>query len=136
MRAHGAGPQSGSGGLPRQRAQQRRGAALEALLASSTRRSALLLRRTDAPTAGPGSWSRRSSYANEFTGQVSLTQTIFNGFLTQGNIAQARSQLALAFANLDSQKALTSFDLKTAFAQVVYAQQNVDIARNVIDIRQ
>jgi outer membrane protein TolC len=77
-----------------------------------------------------------SSYANEFTGQISLTQTIFNGFLTQGNIAQARAQLALAFANLDSQKALTSYDLKTAFAQVIYAQENVGVARRVIEINQ
>jgi len=77
-----------------------------------------------------------SSYANEFTGQISLTQTIFNGFLTQGNISQARAQLALAFANLDSQKALTSFDLKTAFAQVIYAQEDVGVARRVIEINQ
>jgi outer membrane protein TolC len=77
-----------------------------------------------------------SNYANEFTGQVSLTQTIFNGFLTQGNIAQARAELALAFANLDSQKALTSYDLKTAFAQVIYAQEDVAVARRVIDVNQ
>jgi len=77
-----------------------------------------------------------SNYSNEFSGQISLSQTIFNGFLTQGNISQARAELALAFANLDSQKALTSFDLKTAFAQVIYAQQNVDVARRVIDINQ
>ena len=77
-----------------------------------------------------------SNYSNEFTGQVSLTQTIFNGFLTQGNIAQARAELALAFANLDSQKALTSFDLKTAFAQVIYAQQDVAVARRVIAVNQ
>jgi outer membrane protein TolC len=77
-----------------------------------------------------------SNYANEFNGQVSLTQTIFNGFLTQGNISQARAQLALAFANLDSQKALTSYDLKTAFAQVIYAQQDVAVARRVIDVNE
>jgi outer membrane protein len=77
-----------------------------------------------------------SNYSNEFTGQVSLTQTIFNGFLTQGNIARGRAELALAFANLDSQKALTSFDLKTAFAQVIYAQLDVDVARRVIDVNQ
>jgi outer membrane protein len=77
-----------------------------------------------------------SNYSNEFTGQLSLSQTIFNGFLTQGNISQARAQLALAFANLDSQKALTSYDLKTAFAQVIYAQENVGVARRVIDINQ
>jgi outer membrane protein len=76
------------------------------------------------------------SYANEYTGQISLSQTIFNGFLTSGNISQARAQLALAFANLDSQKALTSYDLKTAFAQVIYAQENVGVARRVIDINQ
>jgi len=77
-----------------------------------------------------------SNYSNEFTGQVSLTQTIFNGFLTQGNIAQARAELALAFANLDAQKALSSYDLKTAFAQVVYAQEDVAVARRVIDVNQ
>ncbi len=77
-----------------------------------------------------------SNYSNEFTGQVSLTQTIFNGFLTQGNIARGRAELALAFANLDSQKALTSFDLKTAFAQVIYAQQDVAVARRVIEVNQ
>jgi len=85
--------------------------------------------------SGPG-LGAPSFYSNEFSEQASLSQTIFNGFLTQGNIAQAKAGLALAFANLDSQKALTSFDLKTAFAQVVYAQQNVAIARNVINIRQ
>ncbi len=84
---------------------------------------------------GPGLYAG-SNYANEFGGQISLSQTIFNGWLTKGDIDQARAQLALAFANLDSQKALTSYDLKTAFAQVITAQQNVVIAKNVIDIRQ
>jgi outer membrane protein len=84
---------------------------------------------------GPGLYSP-SNYSNEFNEQASLSQTIFNGFLTQGNIAQGRAQLALAFANLDSQKALSSYDLKTAFAQVIYAQENVGIARQIIDIRQ
>ena len=84
---------------------------------------------------GPGLYAP-SSYANEFGEQATLSQTIFNGFLTGGNISQARAQLALAFANLDSQKALSSYDLKTAFAQVIFAQQDVDIARTVIDIRE
>jgi outer membrane protein len=85
--------------------------------------------------SGPGLYSP-SNYANEFGEQISISQTIFNGWLTKGNIDQARAELALAFANLDSQKALTSYDLKTAFAQVIYAQQNVVISRNVIDIRE
>jgi outer membrane protein len=84
---------------------------------------------------GPG-LGAPSIYSNEFSEQASLSQTIFNGFLTQGNISQTRAQLALAFANLDSQKALSSFDLKTAFAQVIFAQRNVEVARQVIDINQ
>ena len=84
---------------------------------------------------GPGLFAP-SIYANSYSEQLSLTQTIFNGFLTKGDIDQARAQLTLAFANLDSQKALTSYDLKTAFAQLIYAQQNTVIARNVIDIRE
>jgi outer membrane protein len=85
--------------------------------------------------SGPG-LGAPSVYSTEFSEQISLSQTIFNGFLTQGNISQARSQLALAFANLDSQKSLTSFDLKTAFAQVIYAQQDVAVARRVIEVNQ
>lgn len=85
--------------------------------------------------SGPG-FGAPSNYSNEFSEQISLSQTIFNGFLTQGNISQARAQLALAFANLDSQKALTSYDLKTSFAQVIYAQQSVLVARRIIDINQ
>jgi outer membrane protein len=77
-----------------------------------------------------------TNYSNEFTGQVSLSETIFNGFLTQGNISQARANLALAFANMDAQKALTSFDLKTAFAQVIFAQQDLAVTRRVIDVDQ
>jgi outer membrane protein len=85
--------------------------------------------------SGPGLYSP-SNYANQYGEQLSISQTIFNGWLTKGDIDQARAQLALAFANLDSQKALTSFDLKTSFAQVITSQQNVAIARNVIDIRE
>ena len=85
--------------------------------------------------SGPG-LDAPSVYSNQFSEQVSISQTIFNGFLTKGNIDQARSGLALAFANLDSQKALTSFDLKTAFAQVIYAQQDLALTRSVIKIRE
>lgn len=84
---------------------------------------------------GPG-LGAPSIYANEFSEQITLSQTIFNGFLTKGNIDQARAGLMLAFANLDAQKAVTSFNLKSAFAQLLYAQNLVVISRNVIDIRQ
>jgi outer membrane protein len=77
-----------------------------------------------------------SNYGTAYSEQVSLSQTIFNGFATKGNIDQSRAQLNLAFANLNSEKATISFNLKTAFAQLIYAQKLITVSRNVIDIQQ
>jgi outer membrane protein TolC len=85
--------------------------------------------------AGPGLYSP-SNYSESFSEQVSVSQIIFNGFATKGNIDQARAQLNLAFANLNGQKASTSFSLKTAFAQLIYAEKLITLSRNIIDIRQ
>jgi outer membrane protein TolC len=77
-----------------------------------------------------------SNYSTAYLAQLTLSQTIFDGFTTKGNIDQARAELGLAFANLNAEKATISFNLKSAFAQLLYAQQLIVISRNVIDIRQ
>jgi outer membrane protein TolC len=76
------------------------------------------------------------NYSTAYSAQLTISQVIFNGFLTKGNIDQARAQLNLAFADLDAQKASSSYQLKTAFAQLLYSQQLIVIFRNVIDILQ
>jgi outer membrane protein TolC len=76
-----------------------------------------------------------NNYSTSYSEQLSLSQTIFNGFLTKGNIDQARAQLNLAFANLDEEKASVSFNLKSAFAQLIYAQKLIKISQDVIDLR-
>jgi outer membrane protein TolC len=77
-----------------------------------------------------------SNYATAYSEQISLSQLIFDGFRTKGNIDQARAQLNLSFANLDNQKATVSFNLKSSFAQLLYAQKLIKISQNVADIRQ
>jgi outer membrane protein TolC len=77
-----------------------------------------------------------TDYSTEYRAQLSLQQTIFDGFKTKGNIDQARAELALAFANLGAQKALVSFELKSAYAQLLYAQELVGISQSVAKIRQ
>jgi outer membrane protein TolC len=84
---------------------------------------------------GPGLYSPRN-YATAYSEQISLSQTIFNGFATKGNIDQSRAELNLAFANMNAEKATISFNLKSAFAQLVYAQKLITISRDVIDIRE
>ncbi|WP_157895047.1 TolC family protein [Verrucomicrobium sp. GAS474] len=83
---------------------------------------------------GPGP-SSTQNYATAYQEQLSLTQTIFDGFATKGNIEQGKAQLALAFANLNAQKAATSYSLKSSFAQLLYAQELLDISDDVIEIR-
>jgi outer membrane protein len=75
-------------------------------------------------------------YSTSYAEQVSLSQLIFNGFATKGNIDQARAQLNLAFADLDGQKATVSFNLKSSFAQLIYAQKLIKIDGDIVDIRQ
>lgn len=82
-----------------------------------------------------GGLSAPSNYSTSYSEEISLSQTIFNGFATKGNIDHARAQLNLAFANLNAQKASISFNLKSAFAQLLYAQKLITLSQNVIDIR-
>jgi outer membrane protein TolC len=84
---------------------------------------------------GPG-LATPSDYTTTYLAQINLSQTIFNGFATKANIDQARSELNLAFAELNAEKALISYNLKSAFAQLLYAQELILISRNVIEIRQ
>jgi outer membrane protein len=75
-------------------------------------------------------------YSTAYGEQLTVSQLIFDGFRTKGNIDAARAQLNLAFANLNDQKATVSFNLKTAFAQLLYAQKLIKINHDVIDLRQ
>jgi len=76
------------------------------------------------------------NYATAYGEQLTVSQLIFNGFATKGNIDQARAQLNLAFASLNGEKASVSFSLKSAFAQLLYAQKLVKIRQDIIDIQE
>jgi outer membrane protein len=76
------------------------------------------------------------SYTTAYGEQLSLTQLIFDGFATKGNIDRAKAQLDLAFAQLDGEKALLSFNLKSSFAQLLYAQKLIKISQDIVDIRE
>jgi outer membrane protein TolC len=76
------------------------------------------------------------SYATAYEEELTLSQLIFDGFATKGNIDRARAQLNLAFADLNGEKATVSFNLKSSFAQLIYAQKLIKISRDIVDIRQ
>ncbi len=76
------------------------------------------------------------SYATAYSEQLSLSQLIFDGFATKGNIDRAKAQLDLAFADLDGEKATLSYNLKSSFAQLIYAQKLIKISQDIVDLRE
>lgn len=90
---------------------------------------------TDQKRGGAG-LKAGTDYSTEYRGQLNLQQTIFDGFKTKGNINQAKAELSLAFANLGAVKSVVSFELKSAFAQLLYAQELVRISGEVVTVRQ
>lgn len=83
-----------------------------------------------------GSQSSRSNYYNSYSVGLSLQQQLFDGFRTAGNIRQTKAQARVALAQLLSEKSLVSYELKSAFAQLIYAQELLGISQSIVDRRE
>lgn len=69
---------------------------------------------------------------------VSLTasQNVFSGFQDSGKIAQSKANYDLAKTSLQTTQAKVSYDLKSAVADLVYAQNYVKLAKGIIERRE
>jgi outer membrane protein len=67
-----------------------------------------------------------------YSTSVTVTQNLFAGFQDQARVEQGAADLDLAQAALASAKAQLSRDLKTAFAGLAYAQDNVALTQNIL----
>jgi outer membrane protein len=67
---------------------------------------------------------------------LTATQNIFNGYLDQAKIDQARANRLAADANLSTAKAKLSFELKTAFAGIQFAQESIRLTSEIIKRRE
>lgn len=79
----------------------------------------------------------RLSPATTFTGtdystSVTVTQNVFAGFQDQARVAQATANVDIAQAALASAKAQLSHDLKGAYADLLYAQDNVVLTESIL----
>lgn len=91
---------------------------------------------TELVTSSFGEQGFWSNYADSYTAQLQLQQTLFDGFATRGNVDKARAETRVALAKLLTQKAGASYELKTAFAQLLYAQELTKILGEIIDQRE
>lgn len=72
----------------------------------------------------------------QYSASLSATQNLFAGFRDQATVARATANREAAVANLELVKARVSFELKSAFAALAFAEDNVKLAREIIRRRE
>ncbi len=86
-------------------------------------------------TTGSTTGSGVTEYTSQYSADATVNQMLFDGFKTKGNVDKAKAEVRLALANLGYEKALISYELKSAFAQLLYAQELVSISQNIVQQR-
>lgn len=67
-----------------------------------------------------------------YSGSVTATQNLFSGFLDSAKVEQAAGNLEVAEASHAAARAQLSLDLKSAFAGLRYAQDNVELTSKIV----
>ncbi len=93
------------------------------------------------PSVSAGTGYTKYNYSGtspdpSYTASVTATQNLFAGFKDQASVAQAEANTAAAEAALRIAKAQASFDLKSAFAALRYAQDSLKLADDIIRRRE
>lgn len=73
--------------------------------------------------SGPESLLGNSASQDTYAANLSANQNVFNGFSDSAKVSQALAQTKVAQANLLSVKAKVSYDLKSAYASLLYAKE-------------
>jgi outer membrane protein len=77
----------------------------------------------------------QSQAGDSYTASISVSENIFNGWADRARIEQSQANSSIAEAQLVITKAQTSFELKTAYANLIYAQRAVRLQENIRDRR-
>lgn len=80
--------------------------------------------------------STGSSINTNYLAQLNFNQNIFNGLEDQARIDQAEWQTKNNFWKYISAKAQVSFSLKEAYANLVYAQELLDLTKSILERRE
>jgi len=82
-----------------------------------------------------GTTSRGTS-SNSYSASITGSQNLFSGFQDWAKWHQAEANAQASQANLDTVRAKVSYDLKSAFAGLLYAQHSLELAKNIIQRRE
>lgn len=66
-----------------------------------------------------------------YSASLSGSQNLFSGFQDKAKVDQAKAQEQINLAALETARAKASYDLKAAFAGVIYAQNSIALAQDI-----
>lgn len=70
--------------------------------------------------------------SSDYSTSLTLSQNLFAGFQDQARVEQGNANIDIAAAELASARAQLSSDVKTAYAGLLYAQDNVVLTQNIL----
>ncbi len=79
-----------------------------------------------------GAFGGSSSMLHQYTAAITVSQTLYDGGLTPGNVSQAKANYHAQIAAFVVKKSLISYDLKSAFAQMLYAQELLTLTKDIV----
>ncbi len=88
------------------------------------------------PQVSASASASRGGTEDDYGVTLTATQNVFSGFSDAGKVAQNKANYDLARTSLQSTQAKVSYDLKSAVADLVYAQNYVKLAKGIIDRRE
>ena len=74
--------------------------------------------------------------SNTYSIGLALTQNLFSGFYDKARIEQAESDVRASEARVAQTRAQVLYDLKTAYADLLFAQRSEDLQQSFVDRRQ
>ncbi len=80
--------------------------------------------------------SKTTSRSQEYTAGLSAKQSLFSGLRNEAGVGKSKADLEAAQANLNVVKAQVSFDLKNAFAGLLFAQEQAQLTETISSRRQ
>ena len=84
---------------------------------------------------GTSNTSTSSSNLDQNSVGLSASETLFSGFHNEAQVSQQHANLQVAEAALAQAKAQVGFDVKNAFAQLLFAQEQVTLTQVIADRR-
>lgn len=80
--------------------------------------------------------SSQDSADKTYSASITATENLFNGFSDAASLDRARFTRTASEANFDSVKAKVSYDLKNAFAGLLYSQKSIALTEDIMKRRE